>query len=206
MCSFQNEIVLIGHSSGAHLCLMSVIELLNLETPGEPQQSRIKFDESYFNNKPRTETLDDSSGSSASFCVVNDKSMDESESKSEQPDSLPTVSLDTVDSSISTSAFEVIKSENNDMESLKTDDEKSVQKTEQQISVEDVKDETEVKRQARDIDDLIGNSGIARPKELEGQVSFNDLSKSIKVVIGRFICIICSLLAFFGLIGMMELM
>lgn len=181
----KNEIILIGHSSGGHLCMMSALELLNLETPGDPQQSRIKFDESYFNNKPRTETLDDSSGSSASFCVVNDnqeKSVEEGQTKLDLPESKPSISMETVDSSISTSTFEVIKTDNNDTESSKTDDEKSEQKTEQQMS--DTKDETELKRQLQDLDEMNSNNGLARPKELAGPASLNDLSKSIKVVIG----------------------
>ncbi|CAG2192096.1 PCME [Mytilus edulis] len=190
----KNDIVLIGHSSGAHLCVMSVLELLSLEIPGESQQSRIRFDESYFNNKPRSDTLDDSSGSSASFCVVNDNQEKSvvAPVSTETKDTMPSLPESTEGTSLSTSTFEMVKSEEADPESQETDDntvEKSVEKGDnsQTMASGDInKEETELKptSHTQDLETINSNDEIARPKELEPHATLTDLSKSIKVVIG----------------------
>ena len=189
----KNNIVLIGHSSGAHLCVMSVLELLNIEIPGEPYQSRIRFDESYFNNKPRSDTLDDSSGSSASFCVVNDnldKSTAVASVFTETKDVLPSLSDSTASTSISASTFEMIKSEDTE-ENIHGSSEKGEiseymgKGDNSGIGSKGVekKDDIEVKsagqKQAAE-----SNDDVARPKELETHATLTDLIKSIKVVVG----------------------
>lgn len=175
---------------------MSVLELLSLEIPGESQQSRIRFDESYFNNKPRSDTLDDSSGSSASFCVVNDNQEKSvvAPVSTETKDTMPSLPESTEGTSLSTSTFEMVKSEEADPESQETDDntgEKSVEKGDnsQTMASGDInKEETELKptSHTQDLETINSNDEIARPKELEPHATLTDLSKSIKVVIGTF--------------------
>lgn len=185
----KNNIVLIGHSSGAHLCMMSVLELLNIEIPGEPQQSRIRFDESYFNNKPRSDTLDDSSGSSASFCVVNDnadKPPTVASVATETRGTLPSLTESTVGTSISASMMEVIKSEITDQSNEGNEDkgdnsDKHSSGDGEDIKKDEKKDESDVKPAVHEVEN---RDDVARPKELETHATLTDLSKSIKVVIG----------------------
>lgn len=179
---------------------MSVLELLNIEIPGEPHQSRIRFDESYFNNKPRSDTLDDSSGSSASFCVVNDnldKSTAVASVSTETKDVLPSLSDSIASTSISASTFEVIKSEDTE-ENIHGSSEKG------EISEDmakgdnsgigpkgdEKKDDIEVKSAGLEAE---SNDDVARPKELETHATLIDLSKSIKVVVGKNILNLSSL-------------
>lgn len=78
----KEKIMLVGHSAGAHLCMMTVLELLHdeLMQGGSTSQSRqmlqesLRFQDSHFdgNKRSRIDTLDESSGSSGSFCVLND--------------------------------------------------------------------------------------------------------------------------------------
>ncbi|XP_033737399.1 isoprenylcysteine alpha-carbonyl methylesterase ICME-like [Pecten maximus] len=77
----KERIMLVGHSAGAHLCMMTVLELLHDElVQGSNSQSQLllqeslRFQDSHFdsNKRSRIDTLDESSGSSGSFCVLND--------------------------------------------------------------------------------------------------------------------------------------
>ncbi|KAL3877635.1 hypothetical protein ACJMK2_035315 [Sinanodonta woodiana] len=84
----RNKIMLVGHSSGAHLCAMTVLELLHDElvqtgsSQKEPVLARsIRFEEQHFTGRhasgdnsrqEKLDTLEVSSASSGSFCVVND--------------------------------------------------------------------------------------------------------------------------------------
>ena len=181
---------------------MSVLELLNIEIPGEPHQSRIRFDESYFNNKPRSDTLDDSSGSSASFCVVNDnldKSTAVASVSTETKDVLPSLSDSTASTSISASTFEVIKSEDTEENILGSSEKGEISEDLGKgdhsgigPKGDEKKDDIEVKS-AGQKQEAECNDDVARPKELETHATLTDLSKSIKVVVGKDILNLSSL-------------
>ena len=76
--------MLIGHSSGAHLCMMSLLELLHDqllqvtdELPAFTFHQGLQFQDQHFEgataeSRSRTHQFDESSGSSGSFCVLND--------------------------------------------------------------------------------------------------------------------------------------
>ena len=72
---------MVGHSAGAHLCIMAALELLHDELMQPPEASsqleslRIKFEESHFNGSQKRDNnalLEQSSGSTSSFVVLND--------------------------------------------------------------------------------------------------------------------------------------
>ncbi|CAL1546518.1 unnamed protein product [Lymnaea stagnalis] len=82
----KNKIILLGHSAGAHLSVMAILELLHDErlsvqstfkfNPAGGQLDELSFAESHYGRRgllERTkEGLDDSSGSSESFAVVSE--------------------------------------------------------------------------------------------------------------------------------------
>ncbi|XP_013083031.2 uncharacterized protein LOC106068271 [Biomphalaria glabrata] len=83
----KNKIILIGHSAGAHLSVMAILELLHDErlsvqstfkfTPALDQLEELSFAESHYGKRggllePRNDGHQDSSGSSESFAVVSE--------------------------------------------------------------------------------------------------------------------------------------
>ena len=75
----QTSIMLIGHSAGAHLCLMSVLELtlqrmLQQSTASlQPESSQpIRFEDCHFDNTTSTTALSTAGGITESFVYVDD--------------------------------------------------------------------------------------------------------------------------------------
>ncbi|KAK6187961.1 hypothetical protein SNE40_005877 [Patella caerulea] len=185
----KDKILLIGHSAGAHLCAMAILELLHDERvsgyPYTTQQS-IRFDDTHYNGEGNNN--DGSSGSSESFAVVSENG--------DQGAGL--------DSSMASGAFELLKAQPEEsLETVSSSDEKENEtemssEVKESESSESPSEETTALGSSRsenesvieidddEEDDSGDNDSVVtvRPKDIERHPTLIDLCKSIKGFIG----------------------
>lgn len=209
--------MLIGHSAGAHLSAMAVLELLHeqliLGEAGPSQynfQSGIHFEESHFEasleGRSRTDTLDESSGSSGSFTVLN-----ENGEKTAAQSSVTSASTfevlsgtDGNEASLNSMEKQSEKMEESAWTEVGSGDMKeSVEMTHDQSEVIDKKEEKEEEDKSdnktrrhsggggskdtgeSDEDDDDDSIVTVKHKDIDSQPSLLELGKSVKAVIGK---------------------
>ncbi|XP_021346751.1 uncharacterized protein LOC110446102 isoform X2 [Mizuhopecten yessoensis] len=217
----KDRIMLVGHSAGAHLSMMAVLELLHDELiQGGTTQSQLmlqeslRFQDTHFdgNKRSRIDTLDESSGSSGSFCVLNDNgerggplessgatSMYEMISvKSDQGDNGDSSEQGSADTGSQSKDDDDDRDEAPDNQGGAMDRQVSQdtsEVTEVRVEVTEVSGEevTEVKEEVRGVGEQMEeeeehseNESIVtiRPRELEGHPTLLEMGKSIKAVVG----------------------
>ena len=188
--------MLVGHSSGAHLCIMAILELLHDDILSaehlpisESVVPQIHFEESHYKREESNgqSGLDGSSGSSGSFCVL-----DNGDKK------------DSLEASNTSSTYEVLKkpdpqvmeesvaagyvkpmldtdSEKGETELVESD--KLGEITESKQSAEDLKDG----RNVQELEEDVGSEhdSVITVRSNDRQRTLVDIGKSVKAVIGK---------------------
>nr|XP_022318838.1 probable isoprenylcysteine alpha-carbonyl methylesterase ICME isoform X1 [Crassostrea virginica] len=192
----KDQLMLIGHSSGAHLCIMAILELLHDDILSaehlpisESVVPQIHFEESHYKREESNgqSGLDGSSGSSGSFCVL-----DNGDKK------------DSLEASNTSSTYEVLKkpdpqvmeesvaagyvkpmldtdSEKGETELVESD--KLGEITESKQSAEDLKDGRNV-QESEEEDVGSEHDSVITVRSNDRQRTLVDIGKSVKAVIG----------------------
>ena len=195
---FQDQLMLIGHSSGAHLCIMAILELLHDDILSaehlpisESVVPQIHFEESHYKREESNgqSGLDGSSGSSGSFCVLNDNgdkkdSLEASNTSStyevlKKPD--PQVMEESVAAGYVKPMLDM-DSEKGETELVESD--KLGEITESKQSAEDLKDGRNV-QESEEEDVGSEHDSVITVRSNDRQRTLVDIGKSVKAVIGK---------------------
>ncbi|XP_060067016.1 uncharacterized protein LOC132547270 [Ylistrum balloti] len=214
----KERIMLVGHSDGAHLCMMAVLELLHDELLQEGisqsqlmLQESLRFQDSHFDGSKRSriDTLDESSGSSGSFCVLNDNGdkggpLDPSGATSMyEMISIKSDKNENAESTEQVSGDAKIQCKDDDEEEVAPDSQGGAMNRQVSQDVSEVKVEvTEVSgEEVTDVKEEVRHSGkvveeeeeehsenesivTIRPRDSECHPTLLELGKSIKAVVG----------------------
>lgn len=179
--------MLVGHSSGAHLCMMAVLELMHEEVAHMTQVGRhllgqtgasgesIRFDESYFDRGPAglRDPLEGSSASSGSFCILTDNG----NSSNGAPDE------------IMASNYEVIQGTKPDAEDIRAQF-RQMEIGESGIVISKEKTDDGEKDGEEEVEESDDNDSVVTVRQKEGESNpmlgeLEWLSRSIKAVVGK---------------------
>lgn len=184
--------MMIGHSAGAHLCAMALIELL-LQSEGNLMGSdhspfafgdSIHFTDKHFDGKSDQGKLDSaqsrlerSSASSASFCVLNDNGEQGNNNSNNH------------DNSTITSTFEMVSSKDEDFPNMDAscggmEGLESLNLTESTVTEPDSTEH--ILRKQESEEDISEDDSIVtvKQKDMEHSAALVELVKSIKAVVG----------------------
>ncbi|XP_061175072.1 uncharacterized protein LOC133184178 isoform X2 [Saccostrea echinata] len=196
----KNQVMMIGHSSGAHLCIMAILELLHDEIlnaesmpPHEPVVPQIHFEESHYRKEDTNgqNGLDGSSGSSGSFCVLN-----ENGDKKDGLEASNTSSTFEVLSEPETGAMEESVAAGYVQPEVETESEKpevdasesdkqGVEQLESKESKEETEEDTDRKHEDSEEEDAGSDKdSVITVRSSDRQRSLIEIGKSVKAIIG----------------------
>ncbi|XP_059170082.1 uncharacterized protein LOC131951731 isoform X2 [Physella acuta] len=198
----KNKIILLGHSAGAHLSMMAILELLHDErlsvqpsfkfTPAGGPLELLDFADSHYNVLDRRrEGLEDSSGSSESFAVVS-----ENGSSLEQSTVADSGSNHFSNSSQEKTRFETEKScvrletdssAGGDAECLLEKSQAAEAVAEDEAVNVEARSRSHSGSQGDDEDDESGDNDsviTVRPKDIDRHATLVDMCKAVKAFIG----------------------
>lgn len=189
--------MLIGHSSGAHLSIMAVLELLHddilnagdMAIP-EPVVPQIHFEESHYRKEEANgqHGLEGSSGSSGSFCVLNENG--DKKDGLEASNTSSTFEMLSVDTSLmeeSVAAGYVKPEVDTNSEKITVDHPESVEQEVDQSGDKQAGGDTNGKRKHADSEEEDAGSeqdSVITVRSNDKQRTLVDIGKSIKAVIG----------------------
>lgn len=189
--------MLMGHSSGAHLCIMAILELLHDDILNaehlpisESVAPQIHFEESHYRREESNgHGLDGSSGSSGSFCVLNDngekKDSLEVSNTSSTYEMLKKPEADVMEESVAAGYVKPMM--DSDSEKVEVGQGESAKQRELSESKPSTEDSNDDKRIAESEEEEVGSEhdSVITVRSNDRQRTLVDIGKSVKAVIGK---------------------
>lgn len=189
--------MLIGHSSGAHLCIMAILELLHDDILNaedlpisESVAPQIHFEESHYKREESNgHNLDGSSGSSGSFCVLNDngekKDSLEASNTSSTYEMLKKPEADVMEESVAAGYVKPMM--DSDIEKVEVGQGESAKHGELSESKPSTEDSNVERRPAESEEEEVGSEhdSVITVRSNDRQRTLVDIGKSVKAVIGK---------------------
>lgn len=192
----KDQLMLIGHSSGAHLCIMAILELLHDDILNaedlpisESVAPQIHFEESHYKREESNgHNLDGSSGSSGSFCVLNDngekKDSLEASNTSSTYEMLKKPEADVMEESVAAGYVKPMM--DSDIEKVEVGQGESAKQRELSESKPSTEDSNVERKPAESEEEEVGSEhdSVITVRSNDRQRTLVDIGKSVKAVIG----------------------